>query len=173
MKNALVLVLSFVAILISGCATTSWQETKAALSPEQLEVFEAAKKFHVAQNRSFEEFDNVTTSDLIVKSSYLNCRSYIYESAQLCFKDGSFVDKMTYWKAYNAKKKGDLKNRSQTPRNLRIDIVEVNSALLSYTLDTLQFGGGERTWKGSVNFIFKLRREDGVWKVYYYEIFPN
>lgn len=161
MKN-IALILSFAAFLISGCATTSWQETKAALSPDELAALEAANGFR--QARTFEEFDRVTTDDLVVISSYVKSNKFGYNQTHSNKKD--------YWDEWVKKVKSDLFIRTVTRRDLRVNILGDNAEVF-YIQDNLRRGGGERDWKGSVTYIFKLRREGGVWKVYYHEVFPN
>lgn len=142
--------------LLVGCGPT-FKEMVAALPDEERAVVESA--IAVVRASSFEGLDAATTADVVFISSYLSW-------------DGTgkatFTSKMAYWKAILNKKKGDFAGRTYEIRDLKVNIIG-NTAEVTYVLDVIQKGGGNRDWKGSVNYLFKLRREGGVWKVFYFE----
>ncbi len=137
--------------LLAGCAPT-FKEVVAALPEEKKAAVEAAVA--MARVASFEELDAVTTSDAIFKNSY--------------YGEGEF-GKRAYWEARRTKKNVDLSSYNSTMRDLKVNIIGSNAEVF-YTLDTIKKGvGGERDWRGSTDYFFRLRKEDGRWKVCYFE----
>ena len=144
-----VLIAVAVGLALSGCATT-YNEMKAVLPPEKQEVMAAVDDFYAA--KTLEEFVKVVAKDAVLKSSYIG-GSHTAES---------------YWRQYTAKKSADKSSRIRTMRNLNVEI-SGNTAEVSYIVDVIKRGVSDRDWSGSVSYLFKLRREGGVWKIYYYE----
>ncbi len=144
-------------VILAGCAPT-FRELVAGLPDEERAVAEAAIAMN--QAKTWEEFDSVTTVDAVLVSSYLSW-------------DGTgkatFTNKRAYWEALSAKRKGDLAGRSSERRDLQVKITSDN-AEVTWVLDVIsRRGGGTRDWKGSVDYLFRLRKESRIWKVYYFQ----